>query len=232
MPYPWTYDENIQVGTDYADVQEVLAYDRDMASLRDVAAEVEIVANALLLDADSTVWEIGTGTGEMALGLAARCSRVWATDVSPAMLEAARKKASARGLLNAAFGSGGFLDGFSPDHTVDGVVTQLALHHLPDFWKVAALRRIRSFLAPEGRLFLKDVVFRGDLVDYDGFFSDVVDQLRATAGNRVAGNTIAHIREEYSTFDWILEEMLARTGFRIVDKVAHGFPTDYTCVAT
>jgi len=133
MPYPWTYDENIQVGTDYADVQEVLAYDRDMASLRDVAAEVEIVANALLLDADSTVWEIGTGTGEMALGLAARCSRVWATDVSPAMLEAARKKASARGLLNAAFGSGGFLDGFSPDHTVDGVVTQLALHHLPDF---------------------------------------------------------------------------------------------------
>jgi hypothetical protein len=40
MSYPWQYDETIQVGTDYRDVNEVRAYDQRMQDLRDVQADL------------------------------------------------------------------------------------------------------------------------------------------------------------------------------------------------
>ena len=93
MNNSWQYDEKIQVGTDYRDPKEVWAYDEQMLMLRDIDTEVKDIRNALLLSADSTVWEIGTGTGECALALADGVKHVYATDVSPAMLDYARHKA-------------------------------------------------------------------------------------------------------------------------------------------
>ena len=66
MNNSWQYDETIQVGTDYRDPKEVCAYDEQMLMLRDIDTEVKDIRNALLLSADSTVWEIGTGTVEWA----------------------------------------------------------------------------------------------------------------------------------------------------------------------
>ncbi|MBI2955341.1 MAG: class I SAM-dependent methyltransferase [Chloroflexi bacterium] len=230
MQRQWVYDENLQVGTNYRDDREVLEYDQSMRQIRNLAEEVEIAARALRLRAESTVWEIGTGTGELALGLAVHCSKVWVSDVSPAMLQFARRKAEERGQDNVVFGLGGFLQGLAPDHTVDAVVSQLALHHLPDFWKMAALRRVAAFLNPGGRFYLKDVVFPGDLDDYDEFFSRIIDQVRHSAGEKLAYEIIVHIREEYSTFDWVLEEMLRRAGFQIERKEEDDFVTAYTCI--
>jgi len=67
---------------------------------------------------------------------------VYASDISPAMLAFARGKAAERGVSNVSFEPGGFLSGFTPPQQVGGVVSQLALHHLPDFWKQVALKRI------------------------------------------------------------------------------------------
>ena len=159
MSQPWQYNENIQVGTDYADQKEVAAYDERMQKLRDVAAEVSHIHQALTLAPDSAIWEIGTGTGECAIALAASVKQVYASDVSPAMLNYARQKAQARGVSNVSFEQGGFLSGFRPNHPVDGILTQLALHHLPDFWKSRALAAITACLRPGGRLYLRDVVF-------------------------------------------------------------------------
>ncbi len=225
MQGEWVYDEGVQVGTNYLDDCEVLEYDRNMQQLRNISEEVEVAASALCLRAETTVWEIGTGTGETALGLAVYCSKVWASDVSPAMLKFARRKAAERGVGNVEFGLGGFLQGFVPDQTVDAVVSQLALHHLPDFWKMAALRRVTDSLSAGGRFYLKDVVFPGDSDDYSEFFSRVIDQVRNSAGEKLANETIVHIREEYSTFDWVLEEMLRRAGLRIERKDDHGLLT-------
>ena len=39
-----------------------------------------------------------------------------------------------------------------------------------------------------------------------------------------------HIREEYSTYGWIMEGLLARAGFRIDAKTEHeGVYARYTC---
>ena len=93
MTFPWQYDETNQVGTDYRDPAEVAVYDQRMQKLRDIQAESQAVKAALSVRPDSTIWEIGTGTGECALALASHVKRVFATDISPAMLECARQKA-------------------------------------------------------------------------------------------------------------------------------------------
>ncbi|MDD3815576.1 MAG: class I SAM-dependent methyltransferase [Desulfocapsaceae bacterium] len=225
----WQYDETIQIGTDYRDQKQVAAYDQRMQKLRDVNAEAKDIQKALSLASDSIVWEIGTGTGECALALAATVEHVYATDVSPTMLEYAHHKAEQRRINNVTFEKGGFLSGFRPRQPVDGVVTQLALHHLPDFWKSRALAGIANCLRPQGRLYLRDVVFPSATDDYDAFFKAVIDEVRLHAGDEIAQQTIQHIKTEFSTLDWILEGMITRSGLKIVEKDSKGFLSVYVC---
>lgn len=229
MTQPWQYDETEQIGTDYRAPSEVAAYDARMQKLRDVHAEAEEIHRRLRLTPNSTVWEIGTGTGECALALAAGVKQVHAADVSPAMLAWAQQKADQRGIRNVSFIQGGFLSGNRPDQPVDGIVTQLALHHLPDFWKSRALAEMASRLRPGGRLYLRDIVFPAPMDDYDGFFAKVIEEVRARTDDETARQTVEHIKREYSTLDWILEGMLARSGLHIVFHDRKGFLSVYVC---
>ena len=229
MNNPWQYDEKGQVGTDYRDESEVSAYDERMQKLRNVASEAAAIEKALALSSDSTVWEIGTGTGECAIALSGAVKHVYATDVSPTMLKYARRKAKQRGISNVTFADGGFLSGCRPVQPIDGVVTQLALHHLPDFWKSRAIAAIATRLRPKGKLYLRDVVFPSTPVDYDAFFQEVIEGVRAHAGDDVAQQTAQPIRTEFSTLDWILEGIITRNGLTIVEKKEEGFLSVYVC---
>jgi len=231
MDATWLYDERRQVGTDYADESNARAYDANVQQQRAIPHEVDAAAQALSLTADSIVWEIGTGTGEIALGLAARCRQVYASDVSPAMLRLARQKATERGISNVIFEEGGFLSGFTPPWPVHGIINQLTLHHLPDFWKLQALRRIREYMKPNGILFMRDIVFPSGVPDYNAYFSGMIAAIRASGGDKLADQTVAHIREEYSTFAWVMEEMLRQAGFNIINIQHQRFTTTYTCLA-
>jgi putative AdoMet-dependent methyltransferase len=229
MDAPWLYDESVQIGTNYRDEAEVRAYDERMAKLRNRLQEAEQIRSAAGITADSTVWEIGTGTGECALHLARSCRSVLATDISPMMLAYARRKAADRKIANAVFEQGGFLSGHAPAEPVDAVVTQLALHHLPDFWKARALVRIAGRLRPGGKFFLMDAVYPAGAAESDDFFRTAVAGVRERSGDRGAQMTIEHIRKEYSTFDWILEGLLQRAGLQVLRKEAAGFLTSYVC---
>jgi SAM-dependent methyltransferase len=228
--YPWQYDESVQVGTDYRDEGEVQRYDERMHRLRNIAGEIDTVRQAIEISGEMAVFEIGTGTGDLALGLARHCRHVFAVDVSQTMLSFAENKARRRGTANVSFHCGGFLSGFRPPGLVDAVVSQLALHHLPDFWKRIAVRRAWDVLKPGGRLYLRDVVFPSAVEDYDTYFSAAVEEMRSKAGDEMAQSLVAHIQKEFSTLDWILEGMLARTGFRILRKDVDGLLTTYNCV--
>jgi putative AdoMet-dependent methyltransferase len=52
-------------------------------------------------------------------------------------------------------------------------------------------------------------------------------------GEKFAAEVETHIRDEHSTFDWIMEGMLSRAGFRIdqADYVS-GFGAAYLCTNT
>jgi len=229
MDVPWQYDEATQVGTDYGDQNEVRSYDERMQKLRNTEAEAKDIERALSLTPESTVWEIGTGTGQCAIALSGAVKHVYATDVSLAMLEYARNEARRRGITNVTFAEGGFLSGFRPAHQVDGIISQLALHHLPDFWKSRAVVSVANSLRSGARLYLRDVVFPSTTSDYDALFQAVIEGVQAHAGEEVAQKTVQHIKTEFSTLDWILEGMITRSGMRIIEKDDKGFISVYVC---
>ncbi|MDD2420724.1 MAG: methyltransferase domain-containing protein [Heliobacteriaceae bacterium] len=226
----WYYDEFVHLGMDYADVSQVEAYDQKMRRIRDVPAENNAIMAALALSSNATLLEIGTGTGALAVAAAKHCARVIATDISPAMLAYAAQRAQRAGCQNISFVNAGFL---TYDHTgepVDAVVSQLALHHLPDFWKLIALNRVYHTLKPGGNLFLRDVVFSFEADNYATFIPRWLAGLERSSGGELAAAMAKSIRDEHYTYHWVMEGLLAKAGF-IIEKSEYtaGFLAAYLC---
>lgn len=113
---------------------------------------------------------------------------------------------------------------------MDAIVSVVALHHLPDFWKLVGLRRLASMLKPDGRLYLFDVVFSFDVGHCASSVERFIEKMsvRTTPDGRRAAET--HVREEYSTCGWIMEGLLERAGFRIDDAdYKEDFLAAYLC---
>ena len=105
----WQYNELQQIGVDYANCEEVEKYDARMQNLRDIKKEINNLVEATALTTKSKVLEFGTGTGEFAVALSRLSQKVFAVDVSPVMLDYARKKAKSRKIKNIEFHHAGFL---------------------------------------------------------------------------------------------------------------------------
>lgn len=226
----WQYDELKQTGVDYGDPEIVSEYDGNHQRFRDYEEESARVLESLSLGEEHTVLDIGCGTGAFVLNAARTCKKVYAIDVSDEMLECTRKKADSRGLTNIECHRGGFL---TYEHTappVDAVISVAALHHLPDFWKLVGLHRVAGILKAGGRMHLFDVVFDFDVADHRRSLDDWVIEISRGVGPDFAKEAEIHIRDEYSTCDWIMEGILERAGFRIDDKACpSAFGTVYTC---
>ncbi|NYT02933.1 MAG: class I SAM-dependent methyltransferase [Methanosarcinales archaeon] len=224
----WHYDERRQIGTDYSSQQEIEAYDLRMQQIRDVPSEIREVLDLLDLQPDHTLLELGCGTAEFSLAAAGHCSRVIAADISGPMLEYARNKAQARGVQNVEFVQAGFLTYRHQGRPLEAVVSQLALHHLPDFWKQVALNRIFDMLKEGGQFYLRDVVYSFPVRNYGQFFQEFLNSM--SREGQPPQDIVRHIRDEYSTQHWVLEGMMARAGF-LIDQVDHknGFIATYHC---
>jgi ubiquinone/menaquinone biosynthesis C-methylase UbiE len=227
----WYYDEFIQIGTDYTDKEEIRRYDRKMQKIRNIGSEVETMLRLIGLQQEDRVLEIGCGTGEFSIELSRHCKQVIALDVSEGMLEFAREKAKSRNRNNIQFIKGSFLTFESDDGPFDAVVTQLALHHLPDFWKLIALQRISSILSTGGRFYLKDIVFSSETRDFDSFISKLLQSIPDEVKDEMTREYMLHIKEEFSTFDWVIEGLIEKAGFRIEEAIyENGFLATYLCV--
>lgn len=227
----WRYDEQRHSGVDFAADDEVAAYDGYMQKMRDIGGEVAQISTSLALGPADTVLDIGCGTGETALGLAARCAAVHAVDVSGAMLRCAAAKAVKRGIANITFSQAGFLTCDYPAATFDAVLSQVALHHLPDFWKHIALRRVHRLLKLGGRLLLQDAVLPSDTDDFDRYFAGVVAAIAAAGGEKAARDTETTLRDEHPALDWIMQGLLEKAGFAILraDRTPP-FIVTYLCI--
>jgi ubiquinone/menaquinone biosynthesis C-methylase UbiE len=203
-------------GHENLDERHVARYDAKM----DADAEREVRAlKELGLAGESQVVEFGAGTGQFTVCVAAACAHVTAIDVLPVMLRRLRTNVDELGLVNVTVVRAGFLSYRHEGPPVDFVYSRLALHHLPDFWKAVALSRVRGMLRRGGVLRLWDVV-------YDFEPSETVGRIEAwceTAGSDADVETDwtraeleEHVRDEHSTFSWLLEAMIERARFAIV----------------
>ena len=227
----WYYNEFQQIGTDYANREEILKYDRKMGTIRNIAKEAETMRKLIDIQPEHRILEIGCGTGEFSIELSKYCEQVLALDISQGMLDFAREKAKARCRDNVEFDNAGFLT-FDPEgKKFDTVVSQLVLHHLPDFWKLTALKNINCMLKDGGKFYLKDVIYSSDTPDFDTFFSQILQNLPPEAGDEMRDDIRLHIKEEFSTFNWIMEELIGKAGFRIEEAICeNGFMATYLCI--
>ncbi len=114
---------------------------------------------------------------------------------------------------------GGFLTYEHGEGQVDLVHSRHALHHLPDFWKAVALDRVARMLKPGGALILRDIVYSFAPSEAASAIEQWLNGAPADPAQGWTADELAvHVRSEYSTFSWLLEQILDRVGFDIADR--------------
>ena len=211
----WRYNEMKPCGFNFNNSLLAKSYDKYHQAFRNYRREAELIMAALRLDNSAVVLDMGSGTGAFAIHAASYYRKVYAVDIAKAMLGRARRKAKQAGLTNIEFRQGGFLTYEHTDNPVDAIVSVVALHHLPDFWKLMGLHRLGSMMKPNGHLYLFDVVFSFDIDRYEPAVERFIEKMtvHTVPDSRWAAQT--HVREEHSTCGWIMEGLLERAGFRI-----------------
>ena len=226
----WQYDEAKSCGVNYNSLWQARIYDRRHRGFRDYDKEAKEIIALLGLDTDGTVLDMGCGTGAFAINAAGYFRKIYAVDISNAMLRRARRKAKKDKLVNIEFRQGGFLSYVHDAEPVDAIVSIAALHHLPEFWKIIALKRLARMVKTGGKLYINDVVFSFDMTDYESFIKGFIRSMTDRMGDQMKKELETHFRQEYSTFSWIMEGLLEKADF-IIEKADYreGFFATYLC---
>jgi len=208
----WYYNERSRIGLDGA-----------VASICGAGNDADKQARAALtmlgVKRGWRVADIGCGNGVLACEAALMGADVDAIDISPAMLALTEiytrdRRAAVRtrpaGLLSFAY----------EPNSYDLIVSEFTLHHLPDFWKAVALSRIFAALKPGANFYLRDIVYTGIP---DGTERNVEQWAEFNIKNHdlARDSVITHMRDENSTFAWVMERMLTEVGFTLVSADTH-----------
>jgi 2-polyprenyl-3-methyl-5-hydroxy-6-metoxy-1,4-benzoquinol methylase len=208
----WYYNERGRIGLEPA-VASIYGQNDD-ADLRARAALA-----MLGVGKGWRVADIGCGNGVLATEAALMGAEVDAIDISPAMLALAEVYSRDR---HAAVRtqSAGLLSFTYEPNSYDLIVSEFTLHHLPDFWKAVALARIFAALKPGAQFYLRDIVF---VSMPDGSERSVEQWADFGTKNHdfARDSVVTHMRDEYSTFGWVMERMLTETGFTLVSADYH-----------
>jgi 2-polyprenyl-3-methyl-5-hydroxy-6-metoxy-1,4-benzoquinol methylase len=208
----WYYNERRQIGLDSA-----------VASLYELHDDRDARARATLAMLDVQrgwrVADIGCGNGVLACEAAMLGAEVDAIDISPAMLALAEIQAGNRKVAIRTRSAGLLSFAYQPN-SYDLVVSEFTLHHLPDFWKAVAMARIYNALKPGACFFLRDIVF---VSMPDGSERDVEAWAEFNIKNHgfARDSVVTHMRDEYSTFGWVIERMLTDVGFTLISADYH-----------
>jgi 2-polyprenyl-3-methyl-5-hydroxy-6-metoxy-1,4-benzoquinol methylase len=208
----WYYNERRKVGLD-----------RAVASLLHRQGDGELRARAALdmlgVRPGWRVADIGCGNGVLACEAALLGADVDAIDISPPMLALAQVEARDRGVVIRAQSAGFLSFAYQPD-SYDLIVSEFALHHLPDFWKSVALSRIFAALKPGANFYLRDIVF---VSQPDGAERSIEQWADFVIKNHDFDreSVVSHMRDEHSTFGWVIERMLSDAGFTLISVDYH-----------
>jgi SAM-dependent methyltransferase len=148
------------------------------------------------------------GPGLVARGLAPRVGQVHGVDMTPAMVDVARRESAADGIGNAAFSVGdatalGFVDG-----AFDGAVTRFSLHHIPVPGRV--VEELARVVRPGGAVVLADHVTSPDADEQEIPISiDYEEWIARGSGGPASAGLIARA---------LADRVAAPDVFRVVDR--------------
>jgi 2-polyprenyl-3-methyl-5-hydroxy-6-metoxy-1,4-benzoquinol methylase len=210
----WFYSERGRIGLDALVAARSAIYDHD-----DSGGRARATLTRLGVQPGWRIADIGCGTGTLACEAAKMGATVDAVDIAPAMLALAELQARDSRVSLKTQSAGLLSFNFAPD-TFDLIVSEFTLHHLPDFWKAVALARMFRAIKPGGRLFLRDIVFVGVP---DGAERDIGQWADFNIKNHdfPREDVATHMRDEHSTFGWVIERMLTDVGFTLVSADYH-----------
>jgi ubiquinone/menaquinone biosynthesis C-methylase UbiE len=144
------------------------------------------------------VLDVATGTGHTAFALAPYVQHVIATDLTPAMLDEARKLQATLGIGNVEFRTADVHHLPFSDASFDLLTSRIAPHHFSDIRR--ALREMARVLRPGGRLVIDD-----RSIPEDDFVDQTMNQLDTY-------HDPSHVRE-YRPSEW--QHMLVEAGFSV-----------------
>jgi len=180
-----------------------------------------------------TVLDLGSGPGLdafLAAERVGRSGRVIGVDMTPAMLERARRRAAAGGYANVEFREGRLESLPLGDAVVDAVTSNCVINLVPD--KAAVFRQVARVLKPGGRLVISDIVLDGrlpaalekDVYAYVGCVSGAIDRRRYFGLLEEAGLGPVEVLRDVDYLAAIgemvpaeVQEILDRTGIRRED---------------
>jgi ubiquinone/menaquinone biosynthesis C-methylase UbiE len=132
----------------------------DLADKRSKWTDPQFVREALALGVQAgNALDLGCGPGHITIRLAQSAPelKVWALDLAPDMLAIVREKAKQAALSKRVRTClGDMCELPFPDETFDLVVSQFALHHLPE--PERGLAEIRRVLKPNGAFIIRDLL--------------------------------------------------------------------------
>ena len=208
----WYFNQRRRVGIDSA-----------VAAIYDRHGDSDLRARAALamlgVKRGWRVADIGCGNGLLACEAALMGAEVDAIDISPAMLALAKVEAGDRKVAIRTQSAGLLSFAYQPE-SYDLIVSEFTLHHLPDFWKAVAMSRIFAALKPGATFYLRDIVF---VRTPDGTERDVDEWAEFSIANHDFNrdSVVTHMRDEHSTFGWVIERMLADAGFELTSADYH-----------
>ncbi len=145
------------------------------------------------------VLDVATGTGFTALAVAPLVQHVTGLDVSPGMLDEARRRAAESGTANVEFQEGSAESIPFPDASFNAVTCRIAAHHFDSI--PAFLAESARVLVPAGRLLIADTTVPDDLPEV-GAWQNSLELLRDPSHHR-----------NYSAGEWA--QSIQQAGFSL-----------------
>lgn len=156
---------------------------------------------------DMEVFEFGCGTGSTAILHAPHVRSILATDVAENMLAIGRERAAEAGVTNVTFERAGIEDLDPSGRQFDMVLGLNIIHLCKD--PEAVMQKVHALLKPGG-YFVQSTVC---LKDFKAFFKHLIPFLQLIGKAPYVNRTLTSAE---------LHEMIARTGFEIVEEWCPG----------
>jgi len=207
-------------------------YDDDLSGMAAYRETVTRIGDQVVSSGPSVVLDIGTGTGSLLFTLSERIkAKFIGIDISEQMLKKAGERLKRKG-LDVELKKGSFLSIPLPDHSVDTVISNMALHHLPDHEKAKAAREISRVLKDDGRAIIGDIIFFDQLDWSNATEENILEKIKKAFGEDLGPEDVCcnmkriieMLREEYPTRAEHLKKCFEESGFQVeVEKVKYWF---------